>query len=33
LAICSLMLEKLPRRITRWVMFPNQRSTELSQQA
>jgi hypothetical protein len=28
-----LTLEKLPRRIARWVMMPNQRSTWLSQEA
>jgi hypothetical protein len=33
LAINSLTLEKLPRRIARWVMIPNQRSTWLSQEA
>jgi hypothetical protein len=27
LAISSLTLEKLPRRIARWVISPNQRST------
>ncbi len=33
LAISSLTLEKLPRRMARWVMIPNQRSTWLSQEA
>ena len=31
--ISSLTLENLPRRIARWVMIPNQRSTWLSQEA
>jgi hypothetical protein len=30
---CNTTLEKLPRRIARWVMMPNQRSTWLSQKA
>jgi hypothetical protein len=33
LAFSSLTLEKLPRRMARWVMIPNQRSTWLSQEA
>jgi hypothetical protein len=33
LAISSLTLEKLPRRIARYVMNPNQRSTWLSHEA
>jgi len=32
-AISSMTLEKLPRRIARWVMIPNQRSTLLNQEA
>ena len=30
---CSKTLGKLPRRIVRWVMIPNQRSTWFSQEA
>ena len=33
LAISFLTLDKLPRRMARLVMIPNQRSTRLSQEA